>query len=403
MRALSTCLLLALLLASCHSSGGRPHGEWGAAEPAAAPGRATGSAFDDAAAAPPSEEQLRPRPLARARTGAAGAAEPEPTALEPTTALPREVVYTASLRLVVVAIEDAMRAVQRLAEEAGGHLQHATSQSITIRVPAAKFDASLERIAALGEVTDRSIDATDVTEQMLDLNIRLDNAKKTRERLLEHLARSQKIADTLKIEQELARVSETIEQLEGRLRLMRSQVAMSTITVVFSARTPAQPTTALAPVLPFRWIEDLGDGLVAGAVEPLTREPGLFDFPPKLEPPADFLRYYTRHDRIEALSADGLRIKLRRHENPDRGTLAFWQTLAREQLVRGRGVAIAEERALGDDRALLRGTRELVGRRLGYLLVLKRTKRAVYTFEAWGPQSAFDARLEALVESAKSI
>ncbi|MEZ4333321.1 MAG: DUF4349 domain-containing protein [Myxococcota bacterium] len=403
MRALWTCLLLAPLLASCHSSGGRPHGEWGAAEPVAALGRATGSAFDDAAAAPPFAERLRPSPRAQVASLAGAAAEPEASALEPTPSLPREVIYTASLRLVVVSIEDATRAVQRLAEEAGGHLQHATSQSITIRVPAAKFDASLERIAALGEVTDRSIDATDVTEQMLDLNIRLDNAKKTRERLLEHLARSQKIADTLKIEQELARVSETIEQLEGRLRLMRSQVAMSTITVVFTARTPAQPATALPLGLPFPWIEALGDGLVAGAVEPVTREPGFFDFPPKLEPPTDFLRYYTSHDRVEALSADGLRIKLRRHENPDRGTLAFWQALAREQLVRGRGVAIAEERALGDERALLRGTRELGGRRLGYLLVLKRTKGAVYTFEAWGPENAFDARIEALVESAKSI
>ena len=49
------------------------------------------------------------------------------------------------------------------------------------------------------------------------------------------------------------------------------------------------------------------------------------------------------------------------------------------------------------------GAYGLVASLAGYLLVLARTKNHVYTFEAWGPKQAFDARLEALVASARSL
>ena len=122
--------------------------------------------------------------------------------------IPREVIYTADLSVVVVSIEQSTRAVQSLAEKIGRYLQQSDSTSITVRVPAPKFESTIEQIATLGEVVDRSIVASDVTEEVLDLNIRLDNANRTRARLIEHLAHSKKIGDTLKI--------------EGKLRSMRS-------------------------------------------------------------------------------------------------------------------------------------------------------------------------------------
>jgi len=330
-----------------------------------------------------------------------------PDTLAPGDALPdparREVVYTADLELVVVSIEQASRAVQTLSEQMGGHLQESDSSSITVRVPAAHFETTLERIATLGEVVDRSISAADVTEEVLDLGIRLDNARRARERLLEHLARSQKIGDTLKIEKELTRVSETIEQIEGKLRHLRSQIALSTITVGWTARAENGAGAGASLGLPFAWIEELGDGLVAGQVAPMTREAGLFERVPRFAPPTGFIRYFESRTLVEALSADGLRIKVRRHANHDRGPLAFWSGLARESLVRTRGVAIAEERDLGGDRTLIRGTREVAGETLGYLLVLTRTNRRVYSLEAWGPKATFDERASELESSARSL
>jgi hypothetical protein len=47
--------------------------------------------------------------------------------------------------------------------------------------------------------------------------------------------------------------------------------------------------------------------------------------------------------------------------------------------------------------------REVAGQRLGYLLVLTRTKDEVYAFEAWGPDEPFRRQLPELVESARSL
>ena len=92
---------------------------------------------------------------------------------------------------------------------------------------------------------------------------------------------------------------------------------MSTITVAWAARTPAQAGSTTPLGLPFQWIEELGDGLVAGQLEQMTRKPRLFDFGPTFEPPADFIRYYSSRFRVEALSTDALRIKVRRQPNHD--------------------------------------------------------------------------------------
>jgi hypothetical protein len=111
----------------------------------------------------------------------------------------------------------------------------------------------------------------------------------------------------------------------------------------------------------------------------------------------------SRGGLVEALSADGLRLKLQEHENYDEGALAFWQVLARRALVETRALALTDEEALGKHAALLVGMREVAGQRLGYLLVLTRTKDEVYAFEAWGPDEPFRRQLPELVESARSL
>lgn len=314
----------------------------------------------------------------------------------------RQVIYSAALRMVVVSVRDASNQVLSLAKQAGGHLQRSDSNSITVRVPAAQFEAVLGQIEKLGEIVDRNVDASDVTEQVLELEIRLDNAKRARERLLVHLEKSQKVEDTLKIETELARVTLEIERIEGLLRSLRSQVALSTIQVTLNSRTPqGGPSDGLA--IPFEWVGRLGNGLLAGAVESLPRKPNLLTRGPSFTPPREFLRYFSNDDLVEAMNAEGVRIKVQRHTNFDSGALAFWSKLARQAVVEGRSVAVASEREVGDDRALLLGSRDVGGVRHGYLLLLARTPSRVYSFEAWGPASAFDPLREALEKSALSL
>ncbi len=315
----------------------------------------------------------------------------------------RQVIYSAALRVVVVSNSDAVRLIQGYAEQAGGYLQESDARSITVRVPADKFEAVLARVATLGEVVERVVKASDVTEQMLDLVIRLDNARRTRDRLLAHLAKSEKIEDTLKIEAELARVSGEIEQIEGRVRFLESQIAMSTIRVELNAPAHDAADSGDRLGLPFEWIERLGDGLVAGTVESMPRKPRFLSNGPRFDPPPEFIRYFSDSDLVEAMNAEGVRLKVQRHENYDKGALAFWTKLARKALVQSRSLAVANEQVLGEDRAALAGTREVAGVPCGYLLVLARNNDYVYSFEAWGPREAFDKQMDALVAAARSL
>lgn len=320
----------------------------------------------------------------------------------------RQVIYVAGLRLAVVKIAEAQNAVQSFAQQAGGYVQESETRSITIRVPVAQFDAVLARIAGLGEVIERSIRSSDVTEQMYDIELRLANLRSARERLLAHLEKSEKLEDTLRIEAELTRVTGEIESLEGKLRFMKAQVAMSTVHVSFDANTPQNSDATASLGLPFRWIARLGDGLVAGAVESRPRKPGFLASGPDFTPPPEFIRYYSESDLVEALSADGVRIKVQRHDNYDEGALEFWSVLARRALVAGRSLAVTREERLDPTRHLITGVREVAGRPHRYLLLLLKSDSGffqdeLFTFEAWGPEEEFRAREAALLESARSM
>ncbi len=314
----------------------------------------------------------------------------------------RQVIYSASLSLVVVSIAEAQASVLTFAREVGGYLQQSDARSIMVRVPAAKFDEVVARIGRLGEVVDKNVSASDVTEELYDLDIRLENARKARERLIEHLAQSQKIEDTLKIEAELTRLTGEIERMEGRKRFLASQVALSTIHVQLNSTAPQGPQGDGLGV-PFEWLARLGDGLVAGTVEGRPRKPRFLANGPSFEVPSQFLRYYQSAELVEAMDGDDLRIKVQRHDNFDKGALEFWQKLARRSLVESRALAVGEERLLAPDKALLRGTREVAGEQYGYVLVLLRTGKRIYTFEAWGPKERFDAAYPALEASAQSL
>ena len=69
----------------------------------------------------------------------------------------------------------------------------------------------------LGEVTHQNIYGQDVTEQHTDLQLRLDNARQSRQRYLQLLEKAEEISDILLIEKELERLLYDIESLQGQL------------------------------------------------------------------------------------------------------------------------------------------------------------------------------------------
>jgi hypothetical protein len=163
-------------------------------------------------------------------------------------------IYTATLNLAVFQVTEQMDRVEAIGRGIGGYLAMRNDTQITIRVPRERFDEALGQIEKLGDVLHRSVTAEDVTDQFMDLEVRLKNARAVRDQLQALLAKAG-VKDALEIEKELGRVTESIEQMEGKLKLLRDKIAFSTITVTFQ---PVETQTVRDTTLPFPWLSDLG-------------------------------------------------------------------------------------------------------------------------------------------------
>lgn len=161
------------------------------------------------------------------------------------------VIYTAHVTLAVHQVEQSVAAVERIAKANGGYLGQKKDREITVRVPRAQFEATLAAVDGVGDVLHRDVSAQDVTDEHVDTEIRIKNARAMRDRLTELLVRAN-VKDALEIEKELHRVTEELERLEGQLKLLRDRIAFSTVTVTFEPRAAA--VAAPRVQLPFAWI-----------------------------------------------------------------------------------------------------------------------------------------------------
>ena len=171
----------------------------------------------------------------------AARARPEPGALAE-----RKIIKSGYLEISLADLETARKDAERLVTEAGGYVERARATrdsevTLLCRVPAAQLDPTIDRIAALGEEKSRSTSASDVTDQYADLETRLRNNTALRDRLQQLLSRATKVEDVLAIEKELNRVQSEVETMQGRLDRMKSQVALSDLSVTLKREVVLGP------------------------------------------------------------------------------------------------------------------------------------------------------------------
>ncbi|HRG96875.1 MAG TPA: DUF4349 domain-containing protein [Polyangiaceae bacterium] len=210
---------------------------------------------DAPAPPPPPPGEARPGP---AKKEAPRAGEPERAAGDGKAEVAREhlIVYTATITMAVYQVQPNLALVERIAKESGGYLSLRSDNQITVRIPRAKFDAALGAIEKIGDVLHRDVSAEDVTDQYVDLEIRIKNARAMQTRLKQLLEKAA-VKEAIEIEKELARVTQELELLEGKLKLLSDKIAYSTITVVFAARGSALQSASRVR-LPFPWLQQLG-------------------------------------------------------------------------------------------------------------------------------------------------
>jgi hypothetical protein len=220
---------------------------------------------DDEDRAPPADAKARselaaPMEKTPATTTPTPAPAPSPPSTpvatpEPPARDPAMIIYTARVTMAVYQVDQGVAAVEKIAHDMGGFLAKKGDREITIRVPRARFEAAIAAVDKIGDVLHRDIEAQDVTDEYVDLEVRIKNARAMQTRLKQLLEKAA-VKDALEIEKELHRVTEDLERMEGKLKVLKDKIAYSTITVTFQPRNAALQATQIR--LPFPWLSDLG-------------------------------------------------------------------------------------------------------------------------------------------------
>lgn len=170
-----------------------------------------------------------------------------------------QLIKRATLSITVESIDDSFDQIREIVRgqqgdilslqdegnSSGERLRQATFE---LRVPQAKLDAMLAAIAKVGTVVNQSLSTEDVSTQLVDLQARLSNARKSEAALRELMDRSGAITDVLQVSRELSTVRESIEQMAAQQKSLQTQVSYSTISLSVEsaiALSPKPPALSL--------------------------------------------------------------------------------------------------------------------------------------------------------------
>ncbi len=182
----------------------------------------------------------------------------------------RQIIYNADVSVEVGDIDGLAEQLNARLKELEGFVSNFSEQRYagdrrtatwTIRIDATKFLDLLKWLDDESNVLRKQVTSKDVTEEYVDLNARLTNKKVTEKRLTFLLEeRSGKLEEVLAFEKEIDRTREEIERFEGRLRLLRDQIALSTIMLTAATRIDylAPKPTNLATSISETWGQSVG-------------------------------------------------------------------------------------------------------------------------------------------------
>ena len=157
-------------------------------------------------------------------------------------------IRTATASIEVDSLEIAVAQVKQLAAQFGGYVANSgieagqkrlRNATLEVKVPATRFDDALSGLTPIGKLESVNVSAEDVGEEYVDVDARMENARRLERRLIDLLGtRTGKLKDVLAVETELARVREEIERYEGRMRYLKAHSATSTLSVTVHEPIP---------------------------------------------------------------------------------------------------------------------------------------------------------------------
>lgn len=166
----------------------------------------------------------------------------------------RKITRTAAVSMVVQHPAQVADQIIALAENLGGYLvtadsggQNATTGTVTIRVPAVKFEQARSEIRKLGSrVESEKIEAQDVARQYVDQDASIRNLRAEEAQYLAIMKQASTVKDMLAVSEQLSSVRGQIEVQQAEFNALSRQI--ETVAIAVSMRTESE-----AQVLWLNW------------------------------------------------------------------------------------------------------------------------------------------------------
>lgn len=163
----------------------------------------------------------------------------------------RQIVKEGSLSIEVESVDAAGESVRAIVSQHNGFVDSSFSGNtdhirFNTKIPQEKLEVVIQQISQLGVVKNKSLRATDVTMEMIDIESRINNLVALRDRLRALLARANTVGEVIELERELTRVQTELDTIEARQKSLRYQVAMSSLEVTVSQERVLGPLGYLA-------------------------------------------------------------------------------------------------------------------------------------------------------------
>jgi Domain of unknown function (DUF4349) len=142
--------------------------------------------------------------------------------------------------------KQAFRAAIGIAIANGGSLlasetQDSATGTLTLKVPAAKFNKALAELQKLGHVDASSVTGRDVTAEYIDQQAHLKILRNERNVLSQLVNNSNNVSQIVSLTARVGAIQEQIDATVGQLRYLNNQVVQSTIKATISERGATPP------------------------------------------------------------------------------------------------------------------------------------------------------------------
>lgn len=161
----------------------------------------------------------------------------------------RQLIHTADMSVRVDDVAEASDLAKELTVEVDGYVarenlstpeEGSPESTLTLRIPNEDYESSLDALAELGDRSTLERSVEDVTEEVADVESRIESSEAALETLRGYLEEAEDVDDLLRVEGEIQERQESLESLQARLESLENQTSYSTVNL-----TLAPPATYL--------------------------------------------------------------------------------------------------------------------------------------------------------------